>query len=197
MMMGHYASALVPWGKERTFPLWLLLICGQWGDFTWFLLSALGVEPTEPSNPLDMTVANLKVPMFWSHGLVSAALQAAVIAVVVFAVWRRASLALTCGALIIGHVLCDGLVGWKHEVLGPGSARFGLGLFENPGTILPGFLLEAVFSAACVWFFVRTRTAQGATVSMRARVILYAAFVGGGLMLAGNATTSMRQMFGG
>ncbi|MFT3707409.1 MAG: hypothetical protein QM817_07045 [Archangium sp.] len=194
MMMGHYATALIPWGKQRTWPLWLLLVCGQWGDLLWFVLAIFGVEPTEPANPLDMTVANLTVPMFWSHGLVSAGLQAVVVAVIVALVWKNRALGLTCGALIVGHVLCDGVVGWKHEMLGAGSARFGLGLFENPSTIVPAFLIEAVFSSLCVWLFVRFRAGA---ISNRARLILYAVFVVGGLMFAGNATTSLRQMFGG
>lgn len=194
MTMGHYATALLPWARNKSWPLWLLLVCGQWGDLVWLALSVVGVEPTQPENVLDVTIATMKVPMIWSHGLVSALVRAVLVAGLVFAFTKQRALAAWCAGLIVLHVACDGLVGWKHEVLGAGSYKWGFGFFDQPSTILPAIVLEAAFGAACVWWFLRERAKAGAPVAPRRKVALYAVFSASALLFAGSATVSMREL---
>lgn len=194
MTMGHYATALLPWAKNKSWPLWLLLVCGQWGDLLWLALAVAGLEPTTPENVLDVTIINMKVSMLWSHGLLSALLQALAVAGLVFAVTKQRALALWCAGLIVLHVACDGLVGWKHELLGEGSPKWGLGFYESPSTLLPAIVLEAAFGALCVWWFLRERAKAGIPVSPRRRVALYAVFSAGAFLFALNATVSVREM---
>ncbi|MFO0595901.1 MAG: hypothetical protein U0228_11365 [Myxococcaceae bacterium] len=194
MTMGHYATALLPWAKNKGWPLWLLLVCGQFGDLLWLALAVVGVEPTEPSSFLDVSIVNMKVSMLWSHGLVAVLVQAALMGALVFAVWKDKALAGWAAALVVGHLVCDFLCGWKHEAAGAGSLKLGLGLYEAPVTIFVALALEVAFGAACVWWFVRQREAVGDKLSGRAKGVLYAVFAGGALLFAGNATTSMRDL---
>jgi hypothetical protein len=196
MTMGHYATALIPYAREKGWPLWLLLLCAQFGDVLWLLLAAVGIEPTQPSDFRDVSILAMRVDMRWSHGLLPVLVTAALVASAVFAVKRQGRLSLWCGALVVGHVLCDYLCGWRHEVFGPQSAHLGLGLYETPSGIYTAFAIEAVFSAACVLAFVQLRKGQGQALSARAQALLYAAFIGGTLLFLPNGTRSLNDWLG-
>lgn len=194
MTMGHYATALIPWSRSRSWPLWLLLICAQLGDLLWLVLTLAGIEKAEPHDILDVSMLGLQTEMLWSHGLATVLLQAALVAAVVFAAYKDRALAAWCGALVVGHLLCDFVCGWKHEIAGAGSLRAGLGMYESSPSIFAAYAIEAAFGAACVWWFVRRRDEAGERLSTRARAALYGVFSGGALLLVGTTTHSLRDV---
>jgi hypothetical protein len=192
--MGHYAGALIPYGRDRSLPLIALLICAQLGDFLWLAFALVGVEPTSPSSFLDVSISSMQVDMLWSHALVPVLGAAVLAALVALEVYRRRTVALWCGALVVAHLVEDLLCGWRHELTGAGSPRIGFGLYEGPPGVYAAFVIEAVFAALCVAYFVRARRSDGQVIVPRRQAWLYAAFVGGSLLFAGNAVLSMREI---
>ena len=123
MIVGHYAAALVPYGRLEGRPLWLLLVCANVPEFLWLALALAGVEPTKPASLLDATFPNIDVHMTYSHNLVPGVIQGMIVFALVQLIWRDRPLALWCGALTVVHVLCDILVGFQHQLLGPDTPQ--------------------------------------------------------------------------
>src|SRR5207248_2140640 len=99
MIMGHFATALVPRAAGADVPLWALLLCANLLDFGWMALAVAGVEPTTPTSFLDVSIAGLHADMRFSHTLVVVVPVALVVAAAVFAWRRNRAAALWCGAL--------------------------------------------------------------------------------------------------
>ncbi len=188
MTMGHYAGALIPYARNKTWPLWLLLACAQFGDLLWLVLALIGIEPTSPPDLFDASIASLQTHMYWSHGLVPVIGEAIVVGGLVFAFARDTRLAAWCGALVVAHLLEDFVCGFRHELWGPGSPVVGLGLYESHTGIYVSFAVEMAFAALCVTWYARTARPKHVAV-------LYAAFMGGCLILLPTATASMREAF--
>ncbi|HUB06500.1 MAG TPA: hypothetical protein VMB50_05845 [Myxococcales bacterium] len=193
MTMGHCAAALIPAGRGTKAPFWLLLVCAQLADLLWLVLALVGVERTEPTSFLDVSILGLRADMVYSHGLVWNLALAVVVAALVFVVLRDRAAALWCGGMVVGHLLLDFVVGFDHEIFGHGSPKLGLGLYLRAPYL--AFLIEAVFAALCVAWFVRAEGRHGRPIAARKQALLYAVFVGGGLAFLPTATHSMRQLF--
>jgi hypothetical protein len=192
--MGHFATALIPYGRVKDAPLWVLLLCAQLPDFLWLGLALAGVEVTTPESFLDVTITGMKVEMVYSHVGVGVVGLAAIAGGAVYAAYRRRDIALWCGALVFVHWLCDLLSGWAHEWLFAGSRKIGFDLYAR--SPYAAFAIEAAFSAALVFFYVRGEARQGRAVSRTAQIRLYAVFVGGTLLFAPTAYVSMRSWLG-
>lgn len=195
MVMGHYATALVPFHKLKGAPIWLLLLCAQLGDVVWLLLALAGIESPSPPSFLDVTIIGLKVTMPWSHTGLDSLLMALLTAGLVQLVWKSRQLTLWCAALVLGHWLCDLLCGWKHEILVPGTPMIGLDLYSHSPYV--AFAIETVFAAALVAWFIRARRLDGHSLSPRVQAALYGVFAGGSAMLAPTAYSSLRSLLGG
>ena len=191
--MGHFATALIPRARGVDAPFWLFLVCANLLDFVWFGLALAGVEPTTPTSFLDVSIAGLHADMRYSHTLAYVVPFAVVVGVAADAWKRDARVARWCVALVVLHLLCDYVAGFEHPVAGPGSPSLGLGLYATApeGAIVA----EAVFAAACVAWYVRTRAAHGKQTSNKSLAMLYGAFVGGALFFLGTASHSMREWF--
>ena len=195
MIVGHYATALLPWSRAPRAPLWLYLVCAQALDFLWLGLAAAGVEAPSPSSILDVTFANLRVQMVVSHDALPVLGWAALTAGVVLAVTRDGRVALWCGALVVGHLLCDLLSGFGHTLCGAGSPAIGLDLYGRAPRL--ALVIEAVFGAACVLAFAASERRQGRPLTIRRQAALHAVFVGGALAWLPTATTPLGRWLGG
>jgi hypothetical protein len=152
VIIGHYAAALLPYRRlQGRAPLWLLLLCAQVPEFLWLLLALAGVEPTEPRSILDATFSNLKVDMRYSHDLLPTLGQAVTVAALVFAVWRKADVALVCGGLTLFHSLCDYGVGFEHHLNGPGTMNVALNSYGRFPHL--AIAIELAFALTMVWLF--------------------------------------------
>lgn len=192
MIVGHYAAALVPYSRLEGRPLWLLLLCANVPEFLWLGLALAGIEPTQPASLLDATFPNLQVQMTYSHNLVPGLVQGVLVFGVVQAIWRDRALALWCGALTIVHVLCDLVVGFDHQLLGPSSPQVSLDTYGNMPQI--AILIELVFALACIHFFLRSEARRGRPLSRGRRGALYAVFVGGILAWLPATSLSLREV---
>lgn len=194
MIVGHYASALIPYARNRDYPFWLLLVCANVPEFLWLLLALVGVEAPAPASLFDATLQNLHVEMTYSHNLLPGLLQALATAAIVYAVSRRAQLTLWCGALVFWHVLCDAVVGYEHQLWGPSSPTTSLNTYASTPHV--AIAIELAFAVACVAWFDISRRQAGAPLSGRRRAALYAVFIVGIAAWFPVATTSLRKAFG-
>lgn len=190
MTMGHYATALVPYGRLKGAPLVLLLVCAQLVDLLWLALAFAGVEAPHPESALDVTMVGLRAPMTYSHSGAGVLGLAVIVGVIVQLVGRRASLSIACAGLVAGHWLCDLLSGWEHGLLFAGSPRVGLDLYAHSPNA--AFAIEAMWAAAMVAFYAWSRARQQRPLTRRALLGLLAVFVGGSLVFVPSSYVSLR-----
>jgi hypothetical protein len=193
MIVGHYAAALVPYSRLEGRPFWLLLVCADVPEFLWLALALVGVEPTKPASLLDATFPTIDVHMTYSHNLIPGLIQGVIVFAIVFAIWRDRPLALWCGALTVIHVLCDLLVGFKHESLGPASPQVSLDTYGHAPVL--AIAIELVFALGCVYAYLRSEERRGRALTCGRSVALYAVFAVGILMWLPATTMSLRQTF--
>jgi membrane-bound metal-dependent hydrolase YbcI (DUF457 family) len=156
-------------------------------------LALAGVEPTHPASLLDATFPTLDVHMTYSHNLIPGFIQGLVVFAIVFATWRDRPLALWCGALTVVHVLCDLLVGFKHELLGPDSPQVSLDTYGHAPVL--AIAIELAFALGCIYAFLRMEKRHGRPFTCGRATALYAAFVIGILAWLPATTMSLRQAF--
>jgi membrane-bound metal-dependent hydrolase YbcI (DUF457 family) len=191
MIVGHYAAALVPYSRLEGRPLWLLLLAANVPEFLWLTLALAGVEPTKPASLLDATFPNIDVHMTYSHNLIPGFIQGLIVFALVQLIWRDRPLALWCGALTVVHVLCDLLVGFKHELLGPDSPQVSLNTYGDAPVLAIG--IELVFALGCVYAYLKSERRRERPVSRGRSVALYAVFAVGILMWLPATSMSLRQ----
>jgi hypothetical protein len=192
VIVGHYAAALVPYSRLEGRPLWLLLVCANVPEFLWLALALAGVEPTAPASLLYASFPTLQVHMTYSHNLIPGLIQGALVFALVQAIWRDRPLALWCGALTIVHVLCDLVVGFRHELLGPDSPQVSLDTYGRAPQL--ALLIELVFALACIHAYLRSEARRGRPLSKNRAAALYAVFVVGILMWLPATTMTLRQL---
>ncbi|HMV77408.1 MAG TPA: hypothetical protein PL048_00860 [Leptospiraceae bacterium] len=192
MILGHYASALIPYSRFKKYPFWILLLSANVPEFLWLILAFSGVEKTIPASLSDATFQNLKVNMIYSHNLVPAFLQGTAVGVLILSVFRDRSFAFWCGFLAFFHVLCDLVVGFEHQVLGADSPVVSL----NSYFLFPhaAILIECAFSFACVFWYIHTEKKQGMALTKRKIVYLFLFFGIGVLMWMPNATVPLKDI---
>jgi hypothetical protein len=191
MIVGHYATALLPQARLKDTPFWLLLLCANLGDFAWLLLALAGREAPTPPSILDASFRAIHADMHLSHDALPTLLAAVAVAAVVFAWRRRAVEALACGALVIGHLLADLLCGYPHHLNGRGTAQIGLALYHRAPAL--AIWIEAAFGAACVALYARLSVRP---IARRSLIALYAVFTLGALAWLPTANRSLREIFG-
>ena len=149
MLVGHYSAAFLAKAIAPRLPLPILAIAVQLIDVLWAVFVLLGIEhlrvdPSLPSNPLDL------YDMPYTHSLVGALAWAALAAGAVFA-WRREWLAsLVVGGAVASHWFLDWLVHRPDLLLWSGSAKHGLGIWNFPACAL-GLELLLLMASAGVW----------------------------------------------
>ena len=193
MIVGHYAAALVPYTRNRSFPLWLLLLCANLPEFLWLGLSLAGLERPAPDSILDATFQNLVVEMTFSHNLLPALLQAALTAAVVQLVWKQRRLTLWCAGLVVLHVLCDYVVGFEHQLAGPDSLAVALNTYGSVPAL--AITIELAFAAACLVHFDWGRARAGTPLRRKPRIALYLVVLGGIAVWYPTATMPLSALF--
>ena len=155
MLTGHYGPAFIIKAIDKKVPLWMLFIAVQVPDIFWGSFILLGIEradinPSLPSNPLDLYY------MPYSHGLVSSVIYSllAVGFLMLFRYFRQnKAAAWWIGAAIFSHWLLDFL---SHRpdlpVIGD-SMKIGMGLWNHPtaAVIIEG----AIFLGGAIWYAIR------------------------------------------
>lgn len=194
MIVGHYATALIPRRFQPSAPFWLFLLASNLSDFLWILLGLMGHEAPKPSSMWLATFQNISVAMPYSHDALPTLLIALVFTILVYLFFKNFKTALWCGALVIVHLLCDLLSGFSHYLAGPETPKIGLGLYnEAPHLAL---FFEALVGALCVTWYLADRKKSGLLTSAKTKILLYSVFVGGALLWLPTATLPLGKVFG-
>jgi len=194
MIIGHYATALIPYQKQPSAPLWLFLFAAIFLDAVWLTLALFGHEVPTPDGFLDATLLHLQVDMPWSHDLLPVLGWSVVMAVFGGLLTRSGAVALWCGALVLVHEASDLLGGFKHYVYGTDSALIGFGLYNSMPEL--ALFFEGLLGAVCVAWFVAARRKKGKPVSAGGVKLLYGIFIGGAAMQLVFARTSLGSLLG-
>jgi hypothetical protein len=194
MLAGHYATALVARQKVPAGALAYYLIASQLPDLLWLVFHYLGLEPTEPDNPMLVSLDTFAVDMTYSHDLLPMLLWIAVAGVagrLLFGDWRVGG---TGALLVFVHEAVDLLAGFPHHVFGPESLAVGTGLYHSSPYL--AVAIEALFSAAMLAWVWRNDRQAGIRRNRRTLIAWAAVFFGGAAFLALNADLSIVEMTG-
>ena len=157
MFVGHFAVAFA---AKRIMPrasLALLVIATQLADIVWPVLVALGVEHVriDPGNTAFTPLDFVSYP--YSHSLALLALWGVVLGLVSRRAMHHSSAVAIVAALVVSHWLLDWVTHRPDMPLYPGSARFGLGLWNSiPATLA----VEVTMFAAGLWVYTSATRAR-------------------------------------
>jgi hypothetical protein len=137
MFLGHIALALAAKRATPRVSLATLFLAAQWADVLWPIFLALGIERVRiqpgntPFTPLDF------VSYPYSHSLLALVVWGMLFGVVYRAVAGGRNTLWVLAALVISHWVLDWVTHRPDMPLYPGSAKYGLGLWNSvPATLL-------------------------------------------------------------
>jgi hypothetical protein len=195
MFIGHFGVALAAKKFAPRTSLGAAILAAELVDLLWPVFLLLGLEDVvivpgiTRMSPLDFT----NYPI--SHSLLMGLVWAAGMGGAYFALGRYARGAWVVGLLVISHWFLDCLVHRPDLPLYPGSAKFGLGLWNHPW--LEASLEIAMFGGG-LWVYVRRtrpRDATGSYVFWSLMVLLFAGWIA--TLLAGPPPSATALAWGG
>ncbi len=153
MFIGHVALGLAAKRITPKVSLAMLIFAAQWADTVWPLFLVFGIEHVrvDPGNTAVTPLDFISYP--YSHSLAALLVWGIVVGVAyrVIAGGRRTVWVL--GVLVLSHWLLDFVTHRPDMPLYPGSAKFGLGLWNSvPLTMI----VESLLYAAGLWIYTRT-----------------------------------------
>jgi membrane-bound metal-dependent hydrolase YbcI (DUF457 family) len=129
--LGHFAVAL---GAKRAAPkvsLGTLVLAAQFADLLWPILLLVGLEQVRIVPGITRVTPLDFVSYPYSHSLLAQAIWGLGIGIVYWAIRRDSGAAIVLGLLVPSHWLLDYIVHRPDMPLFPGSARYGLGLWNS------------------------------------------------------------------
>jgi membrane-bound metal-dependent hydrolase YbcI (DUF457 family) len=178
MFLGHFAVGFASKKFAPRTNMAVLIAAPLFLDILWpfFLLFGWEQVRIDPGNtrftPLDL----FYFP--WSHSLLMSVVWATAFAAIYYFVARYWPGAVVIWIGVVSHWVLDWTTHRPDMPLYPGSARFGLGLWNSiPGTMV----VELAMFAAGVWLYVRTtrsRDRVGRYAFIAYVILLLAAYIG-------------------
>ncbi len=194
MIVGHYATALIAHQKYPKGTLLFFLIVSQLQDFLWFIFHYLGLEHTTPADAFDATIPNMYADMLYSHDLLPQLVWMVLIFIIGRLIFKDNKIAIVGAIVLLGHYVLDFFSGHPHYIFGEETHEFGLGLYEtNPYLAIA---IEAIFSAAALWYFFSQESKTGIVRSTKNKATILGVFVYGILFMLSTATVSLRETLG-
>ena len=197
MVMGHYATALIPYAynsQRKLAPFWLFLLATQVLDFIMIAFVLMGIESILPPQFLQASFMNMRVDMTFSHDLLPVLGWSIALAVVAGIVFNNRMVALWVFALMILHELFDTAIGFKHYIFGPETQSFGFNLYNTQPVL--GIIIEALICFGIVTWYAKKRSDQGTPISRSTKIGLYAILVGGTVGLLAMANQPLSYFLG-
>jgi hypothetical protein len=160
MFVGHLAAAL---GAKRLAPRAPLgtLIAASYGlDLLWPVLLTAGVERVriDPGNTAFTPLAFDHYP--WSHSFVMAAVWAAAAGLLVSRRPSGTRAGIVVAVTVLSHWVLDFVTHRPDLPVWPGGPLLGLGLWNS---VVGTLLIEGVFLAAALWWYIRGAPARNNT----------------------------------
>jgi membrane-bound metal-dependent hydrolase YbcI (DUF457 family) len=157
MFIGHIALALAAKRATPRASLATLFLAAQWADVIWPIFLAVGLEQVRiqpgntPFTPLDF------VSYPYSHSLFALIVWGVLFGVVYRAVAGGRNTLWVLAALVISHWVLDWVTHRPDMPLYPGSAKYGLGLWNSvPATIV----VEGLMYVAGLTIYLRATRAR-------------------------------------
>ena len=193
MIIGHYATALIPYSKCSHISLWFFLFIANFPDFLWLFLAILNIEAPIPSSMFEASFSNIQVEMTYSHDLIPVIILTCIISFFVFVYFRNKAVALWSAILVILHFFADFISGFHHHIFGIDSPTLGLGFYHaNPYLAI---FIESGFGAFFVLMFSKLERKQERFISRKKLFALYAIFIIGPLLYLPMAKTPLNVLF--
>lgn len=200
MVMGHYATALIPYAYDsnrKLAPFWFFLLATQALDFIMVTLVLLGVETIEPRGIFEASFRHMVVDMTYSHDVAPVLIWTTLFTVIAGVAFKSPRLAIIVLGLTLLHEALDLLVGFEHYWFGhpssPDAPVFGLGLYNNAPVI--GIFIELAVCAGLIIWYVKKRASVGKPVSAFTQRVLWAVLVGCTVTLLPIANQSLASLF--
>lgn len=196
MVMGHYATALIPYAynsQRKVAPFWMFLLAAQFFDFIMIALVLVGIESVTPEQFFQASFLNMRVDMTYSHDLLPVLGWSAGLAVFAGIVCRNVLAVVWVLALCILHELFDTAVGFTHYVFGPETTAFGFNLYNTQPVL--GIIIEALVCFGILTWYLNKRSGQEATVATNVKIGLYAILVGATIGLLAIANQPLSYYF--
>src|SRR5882757_4873770 len=135
MIAGHFGFAALVKARERSVPLWALMLATVWLDIVFVPLYVAGVEWIEPVPGTHGGYGAGIIHANYTHSLLGALVLSAIFCISASIAWgRRCGVVL--GAVVFSHWLLDLLVHRADMPILPGDLghlpRLGLGLWQYP-----------------------------------------------------------------
>jgi hypothetical protein len=150
MFIGHFALGLAAKRAAPRVSLALLFGAAQLADLLWPLLLAAGVEQVriDPGNTAFTPLDFVSYP--YSHSLVLLVVWGVALAALSRPFTRGRHVFAVLSALVVSHWVLDFITHRADMPLYPGSAKFGLGLWNSiPATVA----IEVPMFAAGLWIY--------------------------------------------
>jgi LexA-binding, inner membrane-associated putative hydrolase len=136
MFIGHIALALAAKRATPRASLATLFLAAQWADILWPIFLALGIEEVRilPDGRPFLQLDFISYP--YSHSLLALAVWGLLFGIVYRAVAGGRHTLWILAALVVSHWVLDWVTHVPDMPLYPGSAKYGLGLWNSvPGTM--------------------------------------------------------------
>ncbi len=132
MFIGHFALGMAGKRAAPKVSLPVLFLAAQFADMLWPVLVAAGIETVkiDPGNTKYTPLDFVNYP--WSHSLLMLCIWGLVLGMVYRLNTGDRRGALVVGLLVVSHWVLDWITHRADMPLFPGSAKFGLALWNNP-----------------------------------------------------------------
>ena len=197
MVMGHYATALIPYAynsQRKVAPFWLFLLATQFLDFIMLVFVLTGIESLTPHQFFQASFLNMRADMTYSHDLLPVVGWSVGLAIFAGVVCKNIVASVWVFILCALHELFDLAVGFKHYIFGPDTTALGLNLYNTQPVL--GIAVEAIVCFGIVTWYLKKRSNQNAPVRKNVKIALYAILVGATVGLLPMANQSLGQLIG-
>jgi hypothetical protein len=192
MFVGHFALGFAAKRAAPRVSLGVLFLAAQLADTLWPIFVAAGVETVRIAPGITVVTPLDFVSYPYSHSLMALGVWAAALGGVCAAIVRGPRTFFVVSGLVLSHWLLDFVSHRPDMPLYPGSATYGLSLWNSLAATL---VVELALFAAGVWLYV-SATRPGDRVGRWSLVTLVAfllvAYIGN---LAGGAPPSVAAVY--
>ena len=173
MIAGHFGFAALVKGRERTTPLWMLMLASVWLDIVFVPLFLAGIETIQPV-PGSRGYGASVIHADYTHSFVGMIVLSAVLAMLCLPFFGRRS-ATVIGLVAGSHWVLDLIVHRADMAIFPGNAahlpQLGLGLWRFPWISAAIEAALVLFGAAVYWAAARSVSIQAKRSSRLAAVV--------------------------
>lgn len=166
MIAGHFGFAALVKGRERSTPLWLLMLATVWLDIVFVPLFAAGIETTHLV-PGHHGYGSSIIHADYTHSIVGTVVLSVILGAVCWPFWGRRS-AIVIGLVAASHWVLDLVVHRADMPILPANAlqlpRLGFGLWRFPTASIA---IELALVLAGAWAYWRAAKNVSAIANRR------------------------------